>query len=384
MQRMARFILLIVFLTPTLLAQEVEQQPLAQGIVSSVDVAHNLISIAGGQVVIDATGAQFRNDAGDTTIAAVRPGAHIATVILPGVYTASTPLKASVVQILIEPIGSLTGPVEAIDLTAGTFTVLGHAIRVDERTRIGGEIPSRDPHALAELAVGMSVHVRLNGSQDELVAVEVFVHSPRPDTILRFVGKVLSIQGNVWTIQGAQVMTVYTTSHTSIDPLALVGNTVSVLARVDGGQLTAIDIALYVTPRVIPPQLTQTIIGILRARDAESITVNNGPATTRIFLAPYTRFIDDPQIGDNVRVIVQREGERILAISVEKYTGTVVFTFIDTVLEINVRTWRIGEYEVFVNDATAIQGAPVVGDRVRVLGERQQTGVILARTIIKL
>jgi len=384
MIRLARYVLVLVIVAPALLAQEVDQQPLAQGIVSSVDSVRNLISIAGGQIVIDATGAQFKNDAGETTTAAVRPGAHIATVLLPGVLPPGAPLKARVVQILTQPLGSLTGTIEAIDLVAKTVTVLGHAIGVTERTRMGGEIPMRDARTLAELEVGMSVHVVLNGSLDQLVAAEIFVHSPRPDSILRFIGTVLSIQGNVWTIQGREVLTVHTTSRTSIDRLAVVGSSVTATVRVDGEQVTAISIELYVPPRVSPPRLTQTITGILTARTAESITVNNGPATVQIFLASYTRFIGDPRIGDNVRVTVQREGERILAISVEKFGGAVTFVFIDTVLEINERTWRIGAYEVFLNDVTTIQGAPAVGDRVRVIGERQQNGVILARTIEKL
>jgi hypothetical protein len=384
MKTTARFLLLLVFLAPALLAQTVEQQPLAQGIVSSVDPAHQLISIAGGQIVIDATGAEIRNDSGPATFAAIRPGAHIATVILPGAYGPGVPLKARVVQVLTQPLGSLTGTVEAIDLAAGTFTLLGHTIHVDEQTRFGGVTPTRDPHSLADLEVGQSVHVPLNGSQSELVAAEVFVHSPTPDQQLSFTGVVLSIQDNVWTIQGREVVTVHVTSHTSISRLAVVGSTVMVLARVDDGQITAIAIDLYAPPRINPPRTTQTVVGILTARTETTITVNNGPASIEIFLAPYTRFIDDPQIGDNVRVTVSREGDRTIALSVEKFSGPVTFVFIGPVLEINGNTWRVGSYEVIVNSATTIEGAPAVGDRVQVLGERQASGVVVARTIQKL
>jgi ribosomal protein L21E len=392
MQRMTRFLPVLLVLSavafaaaPALFAQSVEQQPLAQGIVSSVDAARNRVSIAGGQIVIDVTGAEIKNDSGPVPFTAIRPGAHIATVIIPGTYGPGVPLKARVVQILTQPLGSLTGTVEAIDLTAGTFTVLGHRIRVNEHTRMGGEIPSRDPRTLAELEVGQSVHVELNGSLDELVAARVFVHSPPPDRRFIFTGVVLSIQQNVWTIQsGEHVVTVYTTSQTSIHRLAVVGSTVQVLARGDRDQITAISIDLYAPPRVNPPRITQTIVGILTGRTAESITVNNGPSTTQIFLASYTRFIDDPQIGDNVRVTVMRDGDRLTATSVEKFNGPITIVVIDRVLEINGNMWRVGTYEVALNDSTTVEGAPAVGDRVRVVGERQASGVILARVISKL
>jgi hypothetical protein len=390
MQRTARFILVLLFLAPALFAQPDDgqpfvQQPLAQGIVSAVDAPNFLIHIAGGQIIIDARAAEFR-DAWNapSSFAAVRPGAHIATVIIPGVYGPTTPLNARIVQILTQPLGSLTGTIEAVDIEGGTFTLLGKKVRVDEQTRMGGQIPSRDPKSVADLEVGFTVHVELNGSLDELVASRVFVHSPRPDQTIAFTGTVLSIQGNVWTIQGRETTTVFVTSLTSIDRMAVVGSMVQVRARVDAGQITATSIELYAPPRVSPPSITQTIVGILTARTAETITVNNGPATTEIFIASFTRFIDDPQVGDNVRVTVMRNGDRLSAISVEKFTGPVVFLVVGPVLEINGNTWRVGEYEVVINDATVIHGAPVVGDRVRVLGERQANGVIVARTIDKL
>jgi Domain of unknown function (DUF5666) len=383
MHRTFRLIAILIFLTPALLAQTVEQQPLAQGIVSSVDPSRSLISIAGGQIVIDATGAEIKDDHGPATFAAVRPGAHIATAIIPGTYGPGVPLKARVVQILTQPLGSLTGTVEAIDLNAGTFTVLGHRIRANEQTRFGGDTPSRDPHSLGELEVGQSVHVELNGSLSELVAASVFVHSPPADAHTIFTGVVLSIQDNVWTIQSREVMTVLVTSRTSIDRLAVVGSTVQVVARIDDGQITAEDIRLYSQPRIDPRPVTPTVLGVLTARSETSITVNTGRAATVVFLAADTRFIGDPQIGDSVRVIVRRDGDRLTAISVEKFSGALTFVFIDTVLEINGSTWRVGSYEVMVTDSTVIEGAPVVGDRVQVLGERQPSGVIVARAIRK-
>jgi hypothetical protein len=385
MLRTTRFLFVLLFFAPALFAQPIEQQPLAQGIVSSVDVAHRLISIAGGQIVIDATGAEFKTNSGAATFDMIRPGAHIATVIIPGTYGPGVPLKATVVQILTEPLGSLTGRVEAIDLTAGTFTVLGHAIRVTEQTRFSGVTPSRDPDSLGELEIGSSVHVELNGSLNELVASRVVVHSPMPDRVFIFTGVVLSIQDDVWAIQnGADVVTVHIVSSTSIDRLAVVGSTVQVMARGDADQITAIFIKLYVPPRINPPSTTQQVVGILTARTEESITVNNGPATIEIFLASHTRFIDDPQIGDNVKVTVTRSGDRLTALSVEKFTGPLSFLVVGTVLEMNGNMWRVGAYEVVINDATVIEGAPGVGDLVQVLGERQPTGVVVARVIRKI
>ena len=385
MLRTTRILFALLFFAPALFAQQIEQQPLAQGIVSSVDAAGNLISIAGGQIVIDATGAEIKNDQGPATFDAIRPGAHIATVIIPGTYGPGVPLKARVVQILTQPLGSLTGRVEAIDLTANTFTILGHSIRVTEQTRFGGVTPSRDPDSLAELEVGQSVHVELNGSLDELVATRVFVHSPTPDRVFIFTGLVLSIQDDVWAIQnGPHVVTVHIVSSTSIDRLAVVGSTVQVLARGDADQVTAISIQLFAPPRVNPPSTTSTVVGILTARTEQSITVNNGPSTTQIFLAPFTRFIDDPQIGDNVRVTVIRTELGLTALSVEKFTGPISFLIVGTVLEMNGNMWRVGSYDVVINEATVIEGAPTVGDPVQVLGERQSTGVIVARLIRKI
>ena len=383
MNRLLRTSFLLLLITGTLFGQTApDQQPLAQGIVSAVDRTLNLVYIAGGQIAIDVTGARIYDINGDTNLDAVRPGQHIATVIHPGNY-AGRPLHARVLQILTQPIGSITGVIEAIDVPAKRFTVLGRRIAVNDRTIFVGGVPAHDPQDITELQVGQTVNVSLDGSHTDLVAQRIYVIPPRPDRMVAFQATVLSIQGDTWTTDNREFPTFRTTSGTSIQGMVGVGSVVMVTARVDGGQLTAVSIAPFSPPRPRPSNPFSSLTGILTSRTADMITINNGPAAFEIVVLPETRFVDDPKVGDNVRVEIDRRDGRFVAISVYKMTGSMTFLIIDTVTSIGATEWKVGAYTVMITPSTNIVGSPKVGDRVRVLGERQSDGVIVARMIDK-
>jgi Cu/Ag efflux protein CusF len=384
MKRHATLLLSLLLCTSALLGQtSPNQQPLAQGIVSSVDRNAELVYIQGDQIAIKTTGARIFDLTGDKTLAAVKPGQHIATVIHPGTYTASQPLPAKVLQILTQPIGSLTGNIEAIDLNAKRFTLLGRSIGVNDGTVFQGVIPEHDPDSLAELQVGETVHVSLDGSHSDLVAQRVFVIVPSPDRSVMFNGTVLSVEGDTWRIDNPHFPQFRVTSSTSIQGTVGPGSMVTVSARIDGTQVTAISIAPFSPPRPRPTNPFTYIIGILTARETNSITINNGPVTLTFGVTSATRFVDDPKVGDNVRVQLQRQGDQFTAISVEKMTGPLYFLILDIVHSIGPTEWKIGVHTVRVTSATTIDDEPQVGDRVRVVGERQADGVIIARTIDK-
>jgi hypothetical protein len=387
MKRVALVFLLLLFSGTVLLAshEPVQQQPLAQGFVTSVDRANGLITIAGGQLAIDLTGARIYDESGDRTIDAIRPGAHVATIILPGNYSPGGPLRAKVLQILRQPVGSITGAVESVDLAGNRFFVLGQPIQVIEQTRFRGTVVAHDPRSLAELKVGEMVHVTLDGSLDRIAADSVFVIAPPSDERVMFVGTVKTITTDFWVIEGAQTWTVHIVSGTSITGHITVGSTVRVIARVDAGQATAIAIEPFSLPRGRPTNPgTIVITGVLEARDADSLRLNNGPVTLDIEIGAMTRFIGDPQVGDNVRVELERQGERLIALQVEKMIEPLGgFTFFGPVNEIGPERWRIGSYEVVVNASTKIIGTINVGDRVRVLSERLSNGTIVAKVIDK-
>ena len=364
----------------------VGQVKLADGIVSSVNPALHLYTIAGGLITVDASAAKILDTSNAVVdFSAIKPGQHVSAIIDDAPSAAGVPLHATSVSILQTPVGFVSGSVDAIDLTAKTLTVLGLTIHTNDATKFNGDIPSRDPHSLADLHVGDPVTVSFDGNMSQLNAVSVhLITLTPPTTTVLFRVTVIAKNASVWIVSANQFGTeVHITSNTTIVGNPQVGQTVEILARIDDGIITAISIQEASAPPIPPAVPDFNTSGILKQRTADTIVVDNALALVTIKVTADTKFFGDPKVGDNVDVLTRRVGNDLYAITVNKRTTSITMLVIGPVIAINGQDWMIGAFHFVVNDTTVIVGSPKVGDRVRALGERQSNGTFIAKSIEK-
>jgi len=313
---MNRHIAILVFLciaaTAALAGEPFVQQPLAEGFVSSVDPNLQYVAIDGGQIVIDISSAKVRDAfSQDASPANIRPGMHVATVIRPGEYLPGQPLSASIIQILQQPVGTITGRIDAVDVAAGTATILGQPIHFTADTFFRGSVPDHDPRSLAELKVGETVTVFLDGNNFMLRAQSIYVIPPAfADDHVAFRTTITKIAGNTWSVRPVQmgnrrIASFKVTSGTSIDHFVRVGDFVDVFARVDGDVVTAeaIELAQRICPNFTPfPIINYT--GVITAISAASVTIADRSGTNFTFILNEETIygINDPKVGDTVSI----------------------------------------------------------------------------------
>ena len=383
-----------------------DQKPLASGIVSEVNAEARMIAINGGQIVLDASQAQIRGPLPNENrpFSAIKPGMQIAVVFAPGAFSPGQALPVTIVQILQQPFGTMTGKVEAVDLANRMFKVNGQFIQVTDNTRFGSNVASLDAHNLAELPIGRDVTVFFDGNPDALVAHEVYIIAPIPDEMVAFSGIVKQIRGNTWTLINSRFESFKTTSRTAIEgfPPPRVGDQVNVFGRIDDGVVTAefISVGRTQCPN-FQPNPTIPVRGILIARDSGSVTVDNGTAVIKAFLNNSTLFDGgDAVVGDNVEVRAERMGDNFIAKMVTRFDHSITFTFLGTLKSIsttNPPVWTIESSTVNTPDDQAyvqtrtviiastanIAGNPQVGDKVISLVDRAPDGTLTARSITK-
>jgi hypothetical protein len=369
-----------------------EQQPLAAGFVSSVNAEAKTIGIDNDMIIIDAAAADIiTNESTDPLpFSAIKPGMEINAVLMPGTFTAGQHLPARIVQILLFPHGSLTGALEAVDQTNGTFTILGQPIRVNERTRFSGSVAGLDPKNLGELAamIGPSTKltVSLAGNAQQLTAANVYVIAPTPDQMVSFTGVLDHINGDTWFLTNSQYSSFKVVSTTSIIGPVFPNTYITVFARIDSGVVTAVSILPALRPcgaECAPPNPIFRLTGVLTKRSATSITLDEGKNIYDVAVTADTIFEGDPAVGDNVSLEVEQIAGGLHALRVTKVTTSLVITVIDTVTEMASDHWTVGHFNVLIRDSTQIIGTIHVGDKVRVLGDRQPGGDVVARVIDK-
>jgi len=379
---------LLVVVASAVQAQTPNIPPIVDGIVSSVNPTFGLITVAGGQITIDASQAKLFGPATSTVdFSAIIPGTHISAAIEQAAHPPGAPLRAVSVTVLGSPT-LLVGTVDAIDTAAKTFTLLGLTIHTNDQTKFGGEVPSDDPHSLADVRLGSTVRVELDGSVTTLTAATVHVFAASPQQTVLITVTLIAKGTDVWTVSANQIGTaVHITSSTTIEGDPQVGQLLQILARIDNGVITAINIRVAVPVVVVPPPSNPPFIvsGILKEHNSDTIVVDNALSLTTIKINSNTKFVGDPQVGDSVDVQVQRSGNDLIALTVTKRSTGIVMFVIGTVNSINGQVWSIGAFQFIVNDATVISGSPKVGDRVRAIGDRQtSSNTFIARVIEKI
>lgn len=369
------------------------QEPLAGGYVSSINASTHLIGIDNDQIFIDATAASIRGINGDGVFADIKPGMQIATVLLGPATAPGQPLAARIVQILKFPQGTLTGLLQSVDLTNQTFTVLGKVIKIDQYTIFQGSVPRLDPHDLTALAALLSspdgaptLTIDLNGDPAQLVAQRIYVIAPTPDRMVVFTAVLDHISGSTWFVRQSSQFTSFQVVSTTAITQVPAGDYIQVLARIDGDVVTAV--AVGPAPRPCgtecgPVNPTYPIAGVLRERTDTKVVVDEGKNVYDIAVTSATAFDGNPQVNDNVIASVQVVDGVYRATRVAKVTGPLTMTIIDTVTVMNPNNWTVGPFNIVINDATQITGTIHLGDKVRILGDRQPNGNVIARVIDK-
>ncbi|HET7706755.1 MAG TPA: DUF5666 domain-containing protein [Thermoanaerobaculia bacterium] len=241
MSRLTRIAIATLLLVSLPLAARTPSTP-ASGTVSGyvTTISGNLITVLNGTVTIDASSAAFRNGRGSATLADVKPGSQIIAAIRNPQAPPGTVLQASSIMIVDTPAGTLSGPIQSVDLAGSALTIMGTRVIVTPSTRI---VALRNGTAtLADVKAGdhATIVVNINGSA--LVAESIHVMPPIPDVMLE--GTVKSMDATSWVITTRnETVTIFINANTKIDSGIAVGDSVIVIGSRDAaGNVTAMAI----------------------------------------------------------------------------------------------------------------------------------------------
>jgi hypothetical protein len=268
------------------------------------------ISLANGLVNVDVSHATITNDHGGA--ATITPGSLIFAVL-----RTSNSLEAVSVIVSNTPQVMLSGPVQSVNASAGTFQLLGLTIHTDANTSFGGDHNIR---RLSDIVANDIVAVQANASGSSLLATSILDFAPMRQifpTLLH--GTVKNIGTDSWVITDTRRgdTTVIVNAQTKILGSPRVGDAVDVLANVDSANnFVAISIAL--SP-VINSRFHFT--GVVKQIGDKSWVI--GPA---VGLGPdrivqvnsSTKIIGDPKVGDRVDVVLDPNSALNVALSITK------------------------------------------------------------------
>jgi Domain of unknown function (DUF5666) len=219
------------------------------GIVTAVN--GTLIQLAGGSITIDAANAQIH---GASTV--IEPGMILFASLSTADVAPNTPLPAASISVTRLPDATLFGPVQAVDPSSNTITLLGRTIRVTADTSFGGFRKTRDGDrpGLEDILPNHLVTVTVDSTGGQLVATSVLLLAPAPPEVHSTRGEVKSIGADAWVIarERGDDMTVAVNAQTKIVGSPKVGDTVELLYRVDSANANvAISIIRFELPN--PP-----------------------------------------------------------------------------------------------------------------------------------
>ena len=363
-------------------------------------ISGNLIALAGGVVVVDATNAKITDEKGATgTIASITVGTSIFAVLSTNVTT-NIPLPATMISVRRIAQVELTGPVSAIDAAAGTFAVLGRTIRVDANTSFGGRAKG-----LNDMLVNDIVSVSANSAGGTLLATSVMVMTPSPRPSVVIHGTVKSIGTDSWVItdKSGKDWTIVVNSQTKIvgDPKA--GDTVDILANVDNAN-QYVAVSIMKSPIVV--DVLVAFSGEVKSIGTTSWVIHDGRANkdVTVLIGPKTLITGNPQVNDAVSVTATADSAgNLTAVTIFKLGIVPPMTMTGVVKSIGpplllpcaappfpclLNYWVIGpavgmgpDMQIGVTSQTLIVGDPKVGDKVEV--QAVMTGSLLYAVSIK-
>src|SRR5205814_1943766 len=153
---------------------------------------------------------------------------------------------------------TLSGPVQAVNASAGTFQLLGLTIHTDASTSIGG---GHNVKGLSDIAVNDNVIVNANAAGSSLLATSILVFPTLPQTLPTLLhGPVKSIGADSWVITDSHKgdTTVIVNAQTKILGSPKVGDTVDVLASTDSAN-NYVAIAITVSPSAVQIHLSGVV-----------------------------------------------------------------------------------------------------------------------------
>lgn len=356
------------------------------GIVSSVQ--GNLVSIAGGLVIIDASTAKITGERdGGASLTSITPGSLIFAVLKDTDVAANAPLPAAVIGVTRIADAILTGPITSVDLAGSTLTMLGRRIRITAQTTFVTPGHGSGVRGLGDLLPNQIVAVEANAIVGALVATSVRVLSPVPLPTAVIHGKVKSMNTESWVINDSREkrdVTVLVNAQTKIAGSPIVGDAVDVIASVDSAH-AYVAISIVKSPVIPPlPELSH-IEGRVKSIGATSwvITENRSQHDTAVLVDAQTKIVGSPKVGDTVEVLARtNDAHALVAISIigvptlPNGTQIAVRT---TVRSISESTWVLGDSDgssmkVMITRETKISGSPKVGDRVDAILQPGFTG----------
>jgi hypothetical protein len=291
----------------------------ASGFVHSVE--GNLIRLAGGLIVIDATDAYVIIGRGHVgTVAEIEAGMLLVAQIrsdLPP--SAPATLRAGTITASHAGDAGLFGAVQGVDMTARTLTVLGHTIHVDDDTSFGGVLRHDGVPSLADIVPGQLVNVQVDNVNGQLLARDVLVMSPVPPQIQRIRGTVKAIGTDRWTIDSDNgEMAFIVNAQTKITGSPKVGDLVEVVYNVDTANGN-VAIAIYRVHIPPPPPPIVRSTGTVKSLDATKLVLTSHGLDVSFAVNERTKF-SPPNIGagDDVIVLSTIQGRVLTALSVVK------------------------------------------------------------------
>ena len=286
------------------------------GIVHSVD--RNIIRLADGLVVIDATDAKIVVGRGrEASVADIEPGMMLFATIASPNHPSSHPVqKASMITATRFGDATLTGTVQMVDVPTRSLVLLGQTISVDDHTSFGGYHRGEDVD-LSDVMVNQLVQVQVDAVNGRLLAREVLILAPVPPQVGRVRGTVKSIGTESWEIDAEhETVAVVINAQTKILGSPKVGDTVEVLYNVDSAnRKVAISIVKFERPSV--PRVVQ-FHGTVKSISGSTWVVTEGPSHERTFTVnERTKITGNPKTGDLVQVFAtQADDGTLTAIAV--------------------------------------------------------------------
>jgi hypothetical protein len=275
-------------------------------------VSGNLITLAGGLVTIDATNARIVGNRGDNqTVATIERGALIFATLRTTDVAANAPLPAALIAVTRNADVTLFGPVQNVDRTNNTLTVLGRTIRITPQTSFGGFFPGRETApSLADVQTNMLVGVQANANGASLVAQSVTLIAPvvptRPSAVS---GTVRSIGTDSWVVDSnGRAITLVVNANTKIIGSPKVGDRVEVLYTVDSSNA---NVAYSIVKHADLPKIVQ-FRGVVKSIGANAWVITREGSDVTVRVNERTRLVPGTEAGHTVEVMATQEADGTL------------------------------------------------------------------------
>jgi hypothetical protein len=265
------------------------------GLVTGVN--GSLISIAGGLVTIDATGAKVTGT--------IEPGA----MIFATVRTENGALLATNIVATRIADATISGNVDSVDVPNHTLTILGRTIHVTAETSFGGIHHRDSSFGLDDILAGQLAAVQAENVNGRLVATSVLVLAPVTPSVHTTRGTVKSIGNHEWTIDRADnagPLTLVIDAQTKIIGTPKVGDTVEVLYRVDSANANvAIAIMKFSRPELPTLPEFARVSGTVKSIDPHFWVVGD----VKLLINDRTKIEPGIHVGDAVEALGEKHSD---------------------------------------------------------------------------